>query len=847
VQGLFVPKAILMQHPNDSDDLQLLRQELVRSERFFRAAFENTPIGFAITGQNATIVDANSALCSMLGYERETLLGMTFMSLTPIGDPYYELDAVRSLIGAGDGRATFVKEYLRADGKKILTKNHLIVPDFDNGPRRSQGFCLVEDITEQERTKADLRQSEKLFREAFEFGPVGATIVSFDGRYLEVNEAFAQMLGHQRRDLVGRYAHEVSLAGDLTNDPAAIHKFLQDGDGRASYQKQYKHRQGGLIDARVEIAAISGNVHQPDSNLRFLTITEDLTELLRAQRALHTSEVRSNLAVESAGIGVWERDLRTDTVFYSPRALELLDVGLPEIATEEAWLCRIHPDDQAAYIAVRNAHLDRFARVDRCEIRILQKSGNYRWIDYFGKVIERGAADQPLRMIGTLRDITERVEQHHEIRKLAFSDQLTRLPNRAFFRSKCETQFASGREHDEGCALIVLDLDNFKDVNDTLGHAAGDELLCEVSNRLSNCLENGATLARLGGDEFAVLMPQVHAHETVTEVVIRLRAAFSPAFHIRDHDLFVTASLGVAIFPDQGITIDDLFARADVALYEAKARGRNNFQFYDESFTEKTERKFKLGNALRTACINDELELVYQPKVELTSGNIIGAEALLRWRHPELGLLTPDSFISLAEENGTIIEIGRWVIATAAQAAAVWNTGRRDILKVAVNLSARQFIQNNLVDQVRQALETAGCQPAWFECEITESLLLTDERSVQQTLQELHSLGVSIAIDDFGTGHSALAYLRRFPIDVLKIDRSFISGMSNDPRGRELVKAFITIAEALSMETVAEGVEDEAQASTLRSLGCQIGQGYLFGKPMRFDQFNLAIAGIAIA
>ena len=829
--------AFLMPEGNNITDLKHLQYRLERSEHFFRTAFENTPIGFAIHRGDSTILDVNAALCKMLGYERSELIDKTLIDLTPTEDRYHDLEEIMSLLKQGNGRATFVKRYLRRDGEPILAKSHVVVTDFDDDGAPVQGISLIEDITEQERTKAALNQSEKLFREAFEFGPVGATILDFEGRYIEVNEAFARMLGYQRHEMAGLSSHDIKVPGESSADLSTLFQLIEEGGGRATLIRQYIHRDGRSIDARLEIARISGDIRRPSEDLRFLCFVQDMTELRKAQRALHTSELLSDLAVTSAGIGVWEWDARNDLGFYSERTGEILDVGPTEITRVEEWLALIHPEDQPEYVLSRNAHLEGETPLHKCEVRILQKNGSYKWVDHFGKVVERDGAGRPLRIVGTLRDITETVEQHQDIQRLAFSDPLTALPNRALFNSRCESALNGAHISQQIFTLIIIDLDNFKDVNDTLGHAAGDRLLCEVSARLSRCLQDSDMLARLGGDEFAAVLESPADRGAIAQVAGRLLASLSAPFRIAGQDLFITASIGVAAYPDHGNTVDELFARADAALYEAKAQGRNNFQFYDEAFGLKTDLKLKIGNALRTACANRELELAYQPKVDLDTGRIIGAEALLRWRHPELGLLMPDAFIPLAEENGTIVEIGRWVIREAVGMIAASNRTRREKLKIAINLSARQFIENDLVAHVRDALEETGCDPAWLECEITESLLLKDERCVQETLQQLHALGVSIAIDDFGTGHSALAYLDRFPIDVLKIDRSFVTGMDGDSRGRELVRAFVLIADALGMGTVAEGVETEEQALELRALGCKIGQGYLYGRPISLADF----------
>jgi diguanylate cyclase (GGDEF)-like protein len=394
---------------------------------------------------------------------------------------------------------------------------------------------------------------------------------------------------------------------------------------------------------------------------------------------------------------------------------------------------------------------------------------------------------------------------------------------------------ATAKSAHQSFALLIIDLDNFKDVNDTLGHAAGDELLRNVTGRLSSELRPCDLIARLGGDEFAILLENIADKHEIAEMATRLLYCVREEFKIGGREMFVSASFGIACYPADGVESCDLFARADVALYEAKANGRNNYQFFETTFLEKTESRFELGNALRTACLRDEMELLYQPKIDLGTGEVVGAEALLRWHHPKLGHVMPSRFIPIAEENGTIVEIGNWVMRRAAGDAARWNYERDRSLKVAVNLSARQFVRNDFAGQIRAMLDEMNCRPEWIECEITESLLLEDSHGVQAILEALRGMGISIAIDDFGTGHSALACLSRLGIDVLKVVRSFVSRIGLQRKDTELVRAFVSIANALGMDAVAEGIENVEQAEILREMGCTLAQGYYFGKPMSFE------------
>ncbi len=421
------------------------------------------------------------------------------------------------------------------------------------------------------------------------------------------------------------------------------------------------------------------------------------------------------------------------------------------------------------------------------------------------------------------------------VRRLAYYDSLTGLPNRSLLSLSLQQAMLA-----PPFGLMMLDLDHFKEINDTLGHAAGDRLLREVGRRLQACTLPGDVVARFGGDEFAML---VHAErETLAHCAAAYVAALNEPFFIDGHELFVPASVGIAVYPDDGKDIATLYQHADSAMYYAKRQGRNHHEFYKEELTRQAAERLEVEAALRRACRNGELELHFQPQVELHSGRMVAAEALLRWNRPGHGMVMPQHFIGIAEASGLIVEIGEWVLASACAAVAQWNQGAAVPLQLAVNLSPRQFVRHDLTGAVRRHLGEHGCQPSWIKLEITESLLLDGDRTVGGMLEELTGMGVAISIDDFGTGYSALSYLHRFPVSQLKIDRSFVGDVPDDRSKCELVKAMLSIAAALRLETVAEGVESEQQANYLTSHGCRLAQGYLFGKPMPRAAFETLLA-----
>jgi diguanylate cyclase (GGDEF)-like protein/PAS domain S-box-containing protein len=467
--------------------------------------------------------------------------------------------------------------------------------------------------------------------------------------------------------------------------------------------------------------------------------------------------------------------------------------------------------------------------------------GNSRII-HIWLAAELDASGLPIAVIGMGQDVTETYEYQERIHHLAYFDTLTKLPNRALLIDRVEQTIAEAERHAYPFGLIMLDLDRFKEINDTLGHTLGDVLLCEVANRLEKCVRPYDTVARLGGDEFGILVSEMRVPENITRVADKVLQAFDQPFVVNGHDVFVTASLGIAAYPSDSHAVDDLLKYADSALFHAKHLGRNNFQFYSADLTIKAAERREVETNLRFALKKEEFLLHYQPLVDLATREIIGAEALLRWQHESGKLIMPDKFIGIAEETGLIIPIGEWVMRSACQVAVALNRGRPRPVTVAVNLSTRQFLHNDLVSSIQAILAETGCHTDWIKLEITESLLLENTDNIQRMLQSLSAMGLCISIDDFGTGYSALSYLHRFPVRELKIDRSFTSDITDNAERALIVQAIISLARNLNKNVVAEGVETLEQADYLHKMGCPQAQGYLFSKPLPLEQF-LALLG----
>jgi diguanylate cyclase (GGDEF)-like protein/PAS domain S-box-containing protein len=445
--------------------------------------------------------------------------------------------------------------------------------------------------------------------------------------------------------------------------------------------------------------------------------------------------------------------------------------------------------------------------------------------------------DTLIGALGKFRDITERYKAEEQIHYIAHHDDLTGLPNRRYFQELLGQTLDASQESNSMLAVLLLDLDRFKMINDTLGHIKGDLLLIEVANRLKECVGNKGTVFRMGGDEFTILLPEICQPETAIQVAKDIIEICEIPFVIHDYEFDVTASIGLSFYPSDGQDISNLLIHADTAMFRAKDQGKNNFVVYSSNMNDKSYEKLTLEKALRKAIGNDELVLHYQPQIDLGSGEVVGMEALIRWNHPEWGFISPKQFIPLAEETGLIVLIGEKVLQMACRQNKIWQETGVFTGRVAVNLSTHQFLKQGLVDTVKRILQETALDPQYLELEITESMTMDVSRSIT-ILKDLNDLGVQISIDDFGTGYSSLNYLKEFSIHRLKIDRSFVQDIMSEPNDRSIVSTIISMAQGLSLEVVAEGVETTEQMVFLRNSNCNIGQGYYFCKPLPSDEIE---------
>lgn len=668
---------------------------------------------------------------------------------------------------------------------------------------------------------------QKFTDHIFRSMPSGLIVVDSSLRIYSVNPAMRKMLGIDVHTVVeGLPLQEIM---DVPSLFAVAREVLATGIeqpnidlGDCDNEYKDRHWQFGVTRSELE-------------GEHFLLMScLDVSSLLQTDTELKESEERYRLSFCHAAVGMAHLAADGQLLCVNHKLQQVL--GYSEAELLHMRLRDItHPDDietdQALQRRLVSGEIKDYAR----EKRYVHKDGHYLWVNVTISSMYNGRGN--FHFIAMVEDISKRKAVEKEMRHLASHDALTDLPNRSLLQDRLAQAIIHAQRARQFVAVLFVDLDRFKNINDSLGHDVGDQVIREAAWRLSLALRAGDTVARHGGDEFVVVLSEITRQSDVLTVVQKIIDAISAPMMLQGHELFLSSSIGISMYPRDGRNSVTLMKNADTAMYQAKKAGAGGYKFYLDEMNKRTLDNLKMEGALRHALERDEFRLSYQPQVDIDTGRILGFEALLRWQPPDKPMIMPGDFIPIAEETGLIVPIGEWVLETACRQTRIWiDEGLGNHVRVSVNLSARQFRQHNLVEVIRQILQKTGCNPRHLELEITESVVMDQPEMAEDILRQLSAMGLRLAIDDFGTGYSSLAYLKRFPIHTLKIDRSFIGDITDDNDDAEIVKAVIALAHAMKRQIVAEGVETDGQLAFLRQYGCDLAQGYYFGRPLFVDK-----------
>ncbi len=813
---------------------RFVEKEIGDPEMHFRTVVENLGEGLLITDVDDVVLDTNSQMTRLTGYGREELLGQVAykLLLPPEWWPEMQRRMRTRMVGLSE---RYEVEYRRKDGSLFWAE--ITGSPYNNASGETVGTIgAVSDITSRKRAEEALKESEAWFRAIFEQAALGISIADPDRRLLKTNAAYQALTGYSEEELVGKKIADISHPDDVPLDTELNVKLCSGELDRYQREKRYIRKDGSVAWVHPTISVVRDDGGEP----RFLVgMVEDVTGRKATEQALKESERRFRQLFEQSVEALFVHDASGRFVDCNSQACRLLgysreemlslsvsDVSCDMLTGEERE--RQEKAGGTLWQRVMAGEVGTFAVINQERNR--RKDGTVIPVEVRVGAVDYGGQ----RMILTsVRDITERRELEERLTRQAFHDPLTGLPNRTLLMDRLEHAL-SGRRG--GLAVLFLDLDNFKVVNDSLGHEAGDRLLVSVGRRLRECLRPSDTVARLGGDEFTVLLEEVTSLREAAWVAERILERMRPPFVLEGREIGVTPSIGIVFSDSPGDRPGDLLRNADLAMFQAKNAGKARYEVFEPRMHQEALDRLKLESDLRRAIDRDELKVCYQPKVSLGSGEVFAVEALVRWESPQRGLVLPEKFIPVAEETGLIERIGQVVLEEACRRARGWaeicpSRPGEPPLGVCVNLSARQFRRANLAAEISQVLRETGLDPATLILEVTESAIMEDAEDKAAQLDRLKDIGVRLAVDDFGTGYSSLAYLSRFPLDFLKIDRAFVEGLGNGRRESTLVSGIITLAHTLGMKVVAEGVENNDQLSRLRELGCDLVQGHRFWKP----------------
>lgn len=814
-------------------------------------AYETSDQGVLIVDEQGGIVSADDVFLRITGFARHDLLGQTWRVLQGPASAATVLEQIDAALRAGEAFAGTLVHY-RANGQSFWDEFSL-TPVRDLRSRLTHFVAIVRDLTGRPLQAARGHGvGDERYRQLLENSPAAVVVHGPRSEILFANSSASRILGLSVEQMKGleaidprwKFVHEdgspVPLEEYPVNRVIATHGAIRDvvfGVERP--------------DRREPVWVMCNGFPVMDAADRLIEIVisfSDVTVLKQAERALLKSEERLRLVLQGSRDAPWDWDLAGDQMYYSPRWWQMIGREFDEVPPSSAlWLDYVHPDDRQRVVAVYQDALRDSGESYEVEFRIRHKAGHH--VPVLSRAfILRGADGRALRVSGTNTDLTQQKLAEERIHQLAYYDVLTSLPNRRLLMDQLRRALLkTGRTAQKG-ALLFIDLDNFKVLNDTLGHEVGDRLLRQVADRIMRSVRQVDTVGRLGGDEFLVMLESLgdgpeEAEMAAEETARKIRESLGEPYLLDGRLHHSTPSIGIALFDRHSGSVEMVLKQADLAMYEAKARGRNTVRFFDQSMQASVDERVALERDLRDGLARGELLLHYQAQVDAEAG-VFGAEVLARWRHPQRGLVAPGRFIPVAEASGLILPLGMWVLETACRQLVKWSTRAEFMrLTLSVNVSAHQIREVDFVEQVVATLRRTGAPAHLLKLELTESVLAENIDDVIAKMTLLRAHGVCFALDDFGTGYSSLSYLKRLPLDQLKIDQTFVRDVLTDPNDATISQLIITLGDKLGVAVIAEGVENEAQRQFLQANGCSRYQGYLFGKPMAVDEFEWNLLG----
>ncbi|CAE6758207.1 hypothetical protein R75465_03029 [Paraburkholderia aspalathi] len=808
---------------------------LGRNDERFRGLFDDHPVPMYIFDRETLrFLAVNAAAIQQYGYSESEFLGMTIRAIRPNG----EISRLESHMQRSDtaqhGRTMAgVWHHRRKDGSTISADISYHALNFMG---RAAFFVLADDVTEQINTEAEAQRSNQMLETVMDNIPQRIFWKDHESRYLGCNMAFARDAGlSYPEQVVGKSDSDMPWRAfaDLLNEHDK--EVVTTGVPKMSFEVD-------LVIDGVHRTTVTSKLPFTDGDGRVIGVLgsyTDITERKRADLALRLQSRALDASVNA--ILITAPSPSGNLIEYvNPAFMRITGYDPAEVIGHDCRVLQRDDRDQEGVALIRQALAAN--REVSAVVRNYRKDGALFWNQLFIAPVPN-AEGVITHHIGVINDVTDLIRYQEQLEYQANYDSLTRLPNRNLLRDRLQHALIVAQRHHKGVAVVFIDLDGFKNVNDSLGHSVGDRLLSVVAERLARCTRTSDTVARHGGDEFVIVMTDTVDEQSLIAWMERVRASISEPVWLDGTELYVGCSMGASLFPQDGEDAETLMKKADLAMYRAKDMGRNTFQFYQPEMNASAGARMNLERRLRRALRDNEFLLHYQPQVDIVSGQIVGTEALVRWRDPEVGLVLPSLFIPVAEESGLIGPLSEWVLREACRQNKAWQDEGLPPARVSVNLSARVFQQRDIAKLVMQVLAETGLEPQYLELELTESTIMRNAEEAVLMLNELHALGIGLAIDDFGTGYSSLSYLKRFPVDRLKIDRSFVSDIGISGDDETITSAIIALAHSLKLQVIAEGVETSAQLDFLKERACDEMQGFYFAKPMSTDAISALFQG----